>query len=482
MSIDTNYACIIPTVENETPVYVPSYQPVEETQPVDPVFAPDVVSIGEVESPYTTYAPPVAHSEAPVENQGASGVFDIGSFYKIPEDKVVDSIREIRYHINKADLTEKTDIEKYEFIEGKFSDTFGQDFMMARNLSLPSSMFYMIGIEFNDTLHRILERPYEVNRERLYGDKSTGDIQSTIRDKYSKDLTNKDLFLMVNEMRSVGVLDTDALRSIGAQGANNVIDTLTLMRSYAKLSTQNSDDEIDKLTLEERDRRWIEMLNNPINRNNIFRLFNAWAKDGRFTIGMDVGNFIMNFLSGVRGSNGLFELLEKKVLSGQTGPVYIHLSGSGVGIEGISFSTGAVGNVNKVEEEDDDLDDEDWDKMLRMMLKGMDDYDNLIRERMEYINSVEYTGAEGGGVEGGTGGGAEGGTGAGSGTGAEGGGVEGGTGGGTGAEGGGVEGGTGAGEGSPVEDSSGAGESSSGAGESSGAGGDSGGDASPEAA
>ena len=402
MSIESTYACTVQNVQTETPVYVPSYQPVQETQPVNPVFSPDVVSIGEVASPYETYAPPAAPSAPPAPPE-SSGVFNIGSFYPIPEDKVVPTIREVRHHINNTDMSAKTDVEKYEFVEGAFTDAFGKDFLMAKNLSLPSSMFYMIGIEFNDTINRLIEEPAQVNRERLFGDKSTEDIQKSIRDKFPEVLTNRDLFLMVNEMRNSGVLDADSLRQIGKEGANNIFDTLNLLRSYAKISTQNSDDEIGKLTLEERDRRWASILNNPVNLNTLMRLYNAWSQDGRFSMGSDIASFIANFLGGEKDENGLFIINNHGAQDGNHGqgggPIYINYVGGADyssgnihngdnGPTNINISSGVSGNSNgfgNVKGEPE----EDWDKMLDMMLKGMDEYDDLIRSRMELINAEE---------------------------------------------------------------------------------------------
>jgi len=399
-----------------TPQYTPVQEPVNntfqeildnaagaaatqnQTYPAAPVSQTEETENNIVNGYYPApSAPPVTKPSEPAE------AFYIDKYYSISESEVIQGIRDVRKIINAEDLSAKTDIEKYTWIEKQFIDAFGEDFMMARNLSMPSSMFYMIGIEFNDTINRLIEEPAQVNRERLFGDKSTEDIQKSIRDKFPEVLTNRDLFLMVNEMRNSGVLDADSLRQIGKEGANNIFDTLNLLRSYAKISTQNSDDEIGKLTLEERDRRWASILNNPVNLNTLMRLYNAWSQDGRFSMGSDIASFIANFLGGEKDENGLFIINNHGAQDGNHGqgggPIYINYVGGADyssgnihngdnGPTNINISSGVSGNSNgfgNVKGEPE----EDWDKMLDMMLKGMDEYDDLIRSRMELINAEE---------------------------------------------------------------------------------------------
>ena len=369
-------------------------------------------TVSKPESPGNYYVGnnyPVINGTAPKETSPAEPVtFNIGNYYSIKEEDVIARLREVRRDINNADLSGKSNTEKYDWIENQFIDAFGKDFMMARNLALPSSMFYMIGIEFSDTLNRHIEDPAQVNRERLYGDKSTEEIQDTIRDRFPDILTNRDLFLMVNEMRSSGVLDADSLRAIGAEGTNSIFDTLHLLRSYSKISTQNSDDEPGKLTLEERDRRWSSLLNMPISLNNLMRLYNAWSQDSRFSMGGDVASFIKNFLGGEKGENGLFIVSSGSNTLGASheagGPVHINIIGGhnygtvmhygdAYMTNNISLNTppssagnGAGGNKNTAEPE------EDWEKMLTMMLQGMDEYDDLIRSRMAMIDADDHPG------------------------------------------------------------------------------------------
>jgi len=362
-------------------------QPIQCVEAPNPVFQKDSVTIGEVESPYQTYSAPS------VTKPESAEVFDIGRYYTIAEEEVIPKIREVRHIVNNADLSGKTDVEKYGWIEDQFADAFGSDFMMAKNLSLPSTMYYMIGIEFSDTLNRLIEDPAQVNRTRLYGDKSTEEIQNTIREKYPDTLANRDLFLMVNEMRNTGVLDADSLRSLGTEATNGIIDTLTLLRSYAKLSTQNSNDEIGSLTLEERDKRWMSMLDKPVNIDNLLRLYNSWSQDNRFSMGADTASFLTNFLGGVKGSDGLFEVNNNGNSQGEVnsnnGPVYINFiggAGGGGGLIQIDYNPSRNAGVDT----NGSHNEEDWSKMLSMMLKGMDEYEDLIRSRMQLIDSEEY--------------------------------------------------------------------------------------------
>ena len=376
-----------------------------------PPAANETQTTNNVTPPVTNGTPPpiTNGTTPPTTTQPTPEAFSISRYYSIEEDDVIPKLRGLRQLINTTDLTGKSDVEKFDFIERQFIDAFGKDFMMARNVGLPSSMFYIIGIEFTDTLSRHIEDPANVNRERLFGDKSTEDIQNSIRERFPDVLTNRDLFLMVNEMRNAGVLDANSLRSIGTEGVNNVFDTLNLLRSYAKISTQNSNDDPDKLTLEERDRRWSSMLNMPISLNNLMRLYNAWSQDSRFSMGGDVASFIQNFLGGEKGENGLFIVKAEGDTLGANHnaagpPVHINIiggnnygtimsSGDDNSVTNINVSTGSPPATNTSNSSNSGAkQEEDWAKMLTMMLRGMDEYDDLVRSRMAMIDAEDNPG------------------------------------------------------------------------------------------
>jgi len=329
----------------------------------------------------------------------SAGLSGLSKYYPVSEDDVIPGLREIRRNINNADLSAKTDIEKYDWLENQFIDVFGKDFLMARNLNLPSSMYYIIGVEFNDQLNKHIDNPAQVNRERLHGDASTGEIQNSIRDKFPEQLTNRDLFLMVNEMRNVGVLDSDALRSLGVDGARRFMDTLNLLWSYARHMTQ-SDDPLSSLSFEERDARWMNVLDKPFSMTDLLRLFNAWSTNNSVTMSPNTGSFIAQFLIGATGNNGPSNTnsSHNSVYAngsaqgyeyGQAGH-YESAPGVYEGVQGPSavYGNGSVGASNNDEEE------KDWDAILSMMLTEMDEYDELIRSRMQMIDEPDYTEAE----------------------------------------------------------------------------------------
>ena len=291
-----------------------------------------------------------------------TGAFNIDNYFPIAETEVISSLRSVRNIINDAELSGKTDIEKFDWIEAQFIELFGEDFMMARNLSLPSSMFYLIGVEFTDTLNRLFDNPGEVNRMRLHGDKSTEEIMNLIREQFPEELSNRDLLLMVNEKRSLGLLDSDSLRTMGEENARNLIDTLGLLKSYIQLSIRQPDEMDTTFTFEERDRRWIELLSQAASANDMKRMFNAWVMHGK-EVSEEAARFIENVLGGVRGPDGLF------IINEDTGGSYGEFGG---------IFTGRF--IPPAREEPD------WASLLNLILNGMQEHEDFIRDRMRMID------------------------------------------------------------------------------------------------
>jgi len=266
----------------------------------------------------------------------------ISQYYPISESEVILKIAEVRHAINSENLSLKTSIERYNFIENRFVEAFGKDFMIARNLNLPSSTFYMIGIEYNNTLNRHIENPEQVNRQRLYGNASTESVQNTIRNSFPANLTNRDLFLMVNQMRNAGVLDSASIRSLGANDAKRVMDTLALLNKYARFLTMPKDERSRALTIDERDRRWVDKLNDAVSTHDLLCTYNVWALYDRVNIDPDSTKFLINHMGGELGENGLFIV--------------------------------------------DAFDDIDWNRLMDMMFTEYGEYDALIQSRMNEIN------------------------------------------------------------------------------------------------
>ncbi|MCL2819930.1 MAG: hypothetical protein FWD38_03765 [Oscillospiraceae bacterium] len=321
---------------------------INESTPPHPVVTECTVKgADDVEGTNVNNTYPMDSVPPVIKTQETAGSSYVSKYYPIPEDEVVQGISNVRHIINNTDLSAKTDVEKYDFIESKFIDKFGSDFMMARNLSLPSTMFYLIGVEFTDTLSKHIENPEQVNRERLYGDKSSDSIQDTIRDKYPADLTNRDLFLMVNEMRNSGVLDSASLRSVGAENVTRVIDTLGLIKNYTRFTERDSNNNLTPLSMEERDKKWLSIMNNRININELLYLHNVLKSSGRVNIGTDTAPFFVKHMGGVLDNNG-----------------YFILPGSG---------------------------EADWDQLLDLLMSEMNEYDDFICDRMKLIDGTPPT-------------------------------------------------------------------------------------------
>lgn len=288
--------------------------------------------------------PPVISVPPVATAQAVTGPSFLSRYYPIPESEVIPKIIEVRHIINNTNMSAKSDIEKYNFIESRFVDAFGKDFRIARDLFLPSSMYYMIGVEFNDTLGRHIENPEQVNRQRLHGNASTESIHDTIRNRFPTELTNRDLFLMVGQMRNEGVLDTASIRSLNNGGTRRLMDTLSMLRNYARFSVMPKDNMHRPLSLEERDRRWADLLNNAISIHDLLGTFNVWKEYGRVDVGADVTPFLVKHTGGELGENGLFKL--------------------------------------------DAHDDMDWNRLMDMMLAEFNEQDELVRRRLNDIDAA----------------------------------------------------------------------------------------------
>ena len=336
----------IPSEETVT-AEVSTYCPTPEVSTYCPAPAintycpPPTVCSAVTNTVESTSTNPISTAAAPEP----TGAFNIGNYYPISEAEVVQEIRKIRHIINSADISGKSDIDKYNWIENRFIDAFGKDFMMARNLGLPSSMFYMVGLEFNDTLNRHMDNPEHVNRQRLYGDASAEEIQRRISAKYPDELTNRDLFLKVHEMRNSGVLDSASIRSLDAGGVQRMMDTLRLLQNYIRFADMRNGGTVGPISLEERDRRWAEMLNNRAKVTDVQFLHNLLKYRG-VNIGDDTVSFLVNFTGGELNENGYFVLPPG-------------------------------GNKN-------------FDEEVKVLLSNMDEYDALVRSRMALIDFEAY--------------------------------------------------------------------------------------------
>jgi len=297
----------------------------------------------------TATAAPTPHMDSipPVITlQETAGSSYVSQYYPIPESEAIPKLAEVRHIINSEDFSAKTNTEIYEFIENRFIEAFGNDFLIARNLNMASSMFYMVGVEFDNNLRNHIPNPEQTNRERLYGDASTDAIQDKIRSSYPAELSHRDIFMMVHEMRNAGVLDAPSAGTTGADG-RRIMDTLGILKHHVRYKAQPSGHN-NPLSLAERERLWVDMLNKRVGDSNLRDTFNVWKERGRVNIGQDAAQFLVKFMNGVLGPDGLF-----------------------------------VGGP-RINDDDDGW----WETFLDNVFDDFSEYDDLISSRMDAINAL----------------------------------------------------------------------------------------------
>jgi hypothetical protein len=97
----------------------------------------------------------------------------------------------------------------------------------------------------------------------------------------------------------------------------------------------------------------VKRLNDRIDPGALLFSHNLWKQSGRVGMGQDTAPFLVNYVGGTLGEDGLF-----------------------------------VFNGPK-------LSDWDWENMFSIIMAEMDEYDELIRSRMAEIDAEEYPGALG---------------------------------------------------------------------------------------
>jgi len=158
------------------------------------------------------FAPPIIASREP---------FSIRNLYTMPPEEVKPLLRQLEDEIHSADLCGKSNLEIYEFIENKFIEVFGEDFMIGFNLLkvVPGNNMWnnpdrpMSNYEFVDIGHSFNElvsgrvgysEMLNINRTRLFGDKNDNEVIDAIIAKHPQPLTNRSLALIEGELQSVG--------------------------------------------------------------------------------------------------------------------------------------------------------------------------------------------------------------------------------------------------------------------------------------
>ena len=174
------------------------------------------------------YAPPIIRSNEPATVRG---------YYSMPPEEVKPMLNKLTEELENIDFSGKTAAEIYEYIENKYKETFGEDFMkgsyLLRNLwattegsvnpnvnkdaeKYSNFAYTEIGNHFdwattNYTYGKGVicsnTSLWDINRERLYGDMSNGEIMDALKAKYPKPMTNRSLTLMAGELWSIGLMD-----------------------------------------------------------------------------------------------------------------------------------------------------------------------------------------------------------------------------------------------------------------------------------
>ena len=267
----------------------PQFQPTSGTRPTNPVFRPGILSLGNIESPYQTYSAPTGAQKN--EN------WCISDHYKISQGDIYTTLQAVRGEIAEADFSGMTDVEIYDWIEGRFIEAFGEDFMMAESLRISGPRtggldFTEVGKAFTSALYRQFGSnsfPEAINRQRLYGDMSTHEIQDSIRAKYPENLTNRELFLLLSELEAVGVGG-----QLDGHKRNYTDITLEIVGPTA-------------ITPDEYLRRYQEMLDKPSNLSILSGLYNLDTIRGPQDMMPALKEVLIRLFCAVERSDGLLE-------------------------------------------------------------------------------------------------------------------------------------------------------------------------------
>jgi len=165
---------------------------------------------------------------APVFNAAPSGAdrgpFKIRDYYTMPPEKVKPILEKLKDEINSANYSGMSGKDIYEWIENRFMEEFGKEFMMGFNLlqhvrgsisgdgtgiAVSNYEYVAIGHVFNDLAGSCVgpDEMYKINRENLYGNKNDMEIIDAIIAKHPERLTNRCLALITSEMQAVGIND-----------------------------------------------------------------------------------------------------------------------------------------------------------------------------------------------------------------------------------------------------------------------------------
>jgi hypothetical protein len=227
--------------------------------------------------------------------------WDISDHYKVAPGDVAKILYNISEEVRNADFSGMTDVDVYNWIENKYIDAFGEDFMMAHSLrvldnALGTWNYSLIGTSFQMTVGGQFggDASLNINRQRQYGDLSVREVQDAIRAKYPKKMTNRELFLMLSEMEAVGVDCNVAAKS------SYIAATVTPISD--RISGKDT-----MLTGTEYQKRWKDALDNPANLSILFGSYNIAEKSASGNkMGPEVKELLMRLFGGIDRGDGLF--------------------------------------------------------------------------------------------------------------------------------------------------------------------------------
>jgi len=205
------------------------YKPVYGTLSTNSVFRSDSLSLGNVDSPYQTYSTnniASAYSATPATR--ANQPFNISNYYTMPPKEASQMLRLLQEEIFNTDFSDMSGLETYEYIESKYIEAFGKDFLVGSHLLGPvyvsgsnlseadkentNYAYVRIGQDFYAAVYyhtlkdRISEGSFfDINRKRLYGDMSNGEIMDAVKAKYPQPLNNRSLALIEGDLYSIGI-------------------------------------------------------------------------------------------------------------------------------------------------------------------------------------------------------------------------------------------------------------------------------------
>ena len=230
--------------------------------------------------------------------------FNVRDHYPLPPEGVSPILDKLQEEIRNSHYSGMSNKEIYEFIESKFIDAFGEDFMIGFNLlqivpgsgmfnnpnrEMSNYEFVEIGYIFNDLVSdKIgLDEMHKVNRERLYGNKSDMEIVDAIIAKHPQRLTNRCLASITSEMYSVGLPDNI--------GFYKYVD-----KQFEKYGDNNMSDWSDFEEV------WNSLLSKPANVQEMAFMHNgALRDDGKNPFVIRVRDILVK-LGAILGPNGYF--------------------------------------------------------------------------------------------------------------------------------------------------------------------------------